>query len=357
MNPPRLFFMLAVLLSVILPTRPWASAFASPAVILPAAMACNGGRDVCAPEGRDFPPDMVDLCLSSGGGEVCRTRRWDRSFYKGLLASCVASKGLELCADVPCGQGAEDDICTSDLGSFPFEIIRLCLNEGGGNSVCYSGKYKRDFYRGLLTRCLELHDAEKCLSKASMRFGKETYPTINKWQEPWNGFVEKAIDAPTNSKLLNNAFVPEADLIDPAGAKMCPGFYTATDAQKKAFWVAVIASIARWESDFDPKVNNPTDPGGGSWGLLQLSYQVGRYNEYKPCSISSALSNITDPQVNLECGVSVLRRQLERRGRILHTPAERFYWRVLEVYGEGAFKPYVPNSFARIRAQMPFCTL
>ena len=136
-----------------------------------------------------------------------------------------------------------------------------------------------------------------------------------------------------------------------------PGFYSATEAQRKEFWIAVVASIARWESGFDPNAFNPNDPGGGSLGLMQLSYPDVYNSQYLPCAINAEQKNIFDPKVNLQCGVSILRHQIQTRRKIFHGLNERFYWRVLEIYGDGAIFPYSLVSFLRIRAQMPFCYL
>jgi hypothetical protein len=106
-----------------------------------------------------------------------------------------------------------------------------------------------------------------------------------------------------------------------------PEFYSASDEQKGAFWVLLVASITRLESSFDPRAR--LLEGGNmnyySEGLMQLSY-VDK-ETYKSLPINKASQNIFDPKNNLQSGVIILASQLERL-HVLFAP-NKLYWQVL----------------------------
>lgn len=94
----------------------------------------------------------------------------------------------------------------------------------------------------------------------------------------------------------------------------CPGYRTASPANRRAFYVALLSEIAREESNFDPAVTfteTIVDAQGRrvvSRGLLQLSQESA--NGYG-CEISQA-AQLHDPATNIQCGVRILARWLER---------------------------------------------
>jgi transglycosylase-like protein with SLT domain len=109
---------------------------------------------------------------------------------------------------------------------------------------------------------------------------------------------------------------------------LCPGFSKASDNEKKAFWVLVIAAIVKYESNFNPDTRFQ-EPASLNYvyseGLLQLSY--GDETRYKNMPLDPVKKNILDPAVNLTSGVIILARQMER-GKKLFTD-KHFYWSVL----------------------------
>ena len=62
-----------------------------------------------------------------------------------------------------------------------------------------------------------------------------------------------------------------------------------------------------------------------SVGLLQLSY--GDQERHAGCPLEPMEANITDPAVNLRCGVAILRNQLAARNTLF--PRRYYYWSVL----------------------------
>lgn len=94
----------------------------------------------------------------------------------------------------------------------------------------------------------------------------------------------------------------------------CPGYRDASPANRRAFYVSLLAEIAKHESNFDPAVRfteTAVDSRGQrivSRGLLQLSQESA--NGYG-CAISNA-EQLHDPTANLECGVRIVDRWLTR---------------------------------------------
>jgi soluble lytic murein transglycosylase-like protein len=94
----------------------------------------------------------------------------------------------------------------------------------------------------------------------------------------------------------------------------CPGYKTASPANRRAFYVSLLGEIARFESNFDPSVkftesfNDARGQRVVSRGLLQLSQESA--NQYG-CAIASA-EQLHDPATNIECGVRILDRWLTR---------------------------------------------
>jgi soluble lytic murein transglycosylase-like protein len=98
----------------------------------------------------------------------------------------------------------------------------------------------------------------------------------------------------------------------------CPG-YRATNANgRRAFYVALLAELARYESNFDPTVRfteSFSDASGRrvvSRGLLQLSQESA--NGYG-CGITNA-EQLHDATTNISCAVRILDRWVQRDGAI-----------------------------------------
>lgn len=142
------------------------------------------------------------------------------------------------------------------------------------------------------------------------------------WKYEWNDYISSEI-----FKYKKMFFEKDSVYIDDI-LKLCPNYYTFTENQKASFWTLLIASIAKFESNFDltcryfegPELNNVY-----SEGLLQLSY--GDETRYRNVLLSTEEQNIFDPEVNLRTGVVILSRQLEIRKKIFTDTY--FYWSVL----------------------------
>lgn len=162
------------------------------------------------------------------------------------------------------------------------------------------------------------------------------------WKDEWNRVIANALDD-VGQPLLDDDKVPAAEV-----TSLCPGYLSSTREEKKAFWALLFASIARLESGFDPESTylEPAPLRTLSVGLLQLSY--GDEDRHRGCPLDAMQANITDPGVNLRCGVVILRNQLAARSTLF--PRRYYYWSVLT-----RKRASIEQDFLRHRAQLPFC--
>lgn len=170
------------------------------------------------------------------------------------------------------------------------------------------------------------------------------------WEPAWTEHVAKAIAA-HSPELLSPGAKPARDV-----AAFCPGFGKADKAERALFWAAVFEAIARYESNFDPAARMQeswADPETGdpqySEGLLQLSYSDRK--GHPECALDRAQGNIVDPEINLSCGVAIMRRQLAARGTLFPRP-KPYYWSVLT---SQKVQPKVKAYLALAAGRLPFC--
>jgi len=96
------------------------------------------------------------------------------------------------------------------------------------------------------------------------------------------------------------AMVPE-DVQD-----YCPGYTTATPAQRAAFYVAFFSGLARFESTWNPRASGA---GGRYRGLLQISPGTARAHD---CALGDG--GLYDGATNLACAVRVANAAITRDG-------------------------------------------
>ena len=125
----------------------------------------------------------------------------------------------------------------------------------------------------------------------------------------------------------------------------CANYSNLSEQQRKAYWVFLISSMVRFESNFNPAASYTEgfdDAQGNrvvSRGLLQLSIESG--NSYG-CQFKSA-KEVHDPLKNLSCGVKILDRWLSRDGRIAGKVDSKWrggarYWSVLREGDKTSYK-------------------
>ncbi|MDY7233213.1 transglycosylase SLT domain-containing protein [Hyalangium rubrum] len=164
------------------------------------------------------------------------------------------------------------------------------------------------------------------------------------WRQEWNLVIAEALDD-IGRPLLEDDKVPAEEV-----QTLCPGYFGASREEKKAFWALLFASIARLESGFDPERTfmEPRPLRTLSVGLLQLSY--GDQTRHEGCALEPMEANITDPAVNLRCGVAILRNQLARRNTLF--PRRFYYWSVLTRKRE-----QIERDFLQHQGQLGFCRM
>lgn len=170
------------------------------------------------------------------------------------------------------------------------------------------------------------------------------------WQANWTEHVALSITRHSPA-LLTPSQEPLNEIVG-----ICPGFATAAPDQRLRFWALFLAAVTRYESGFDPNARFQEgwkDPETGhpqmSEGLLQLSYsdRAG----HKDCRLDRAAANITDPAVNLDCGVAILRKQLAVKKTLFPGP-KPYYWSVLT---NPKVKPKLVTYLTEAAARQPFC--
>jgi hypothetical protein len=104
----------------------------------------------------------------------------------------------------------------------------------------------------------------------------------------------------------------------------CPGYASATLAQRETCWVRMVSAVAEFESNFKPTTIYKESDGVYSVGLLQLS--TGE------CANAPTIAALKDPVQNLICGTKKMAQLIARYGYVT-TPDNRHgaaaYWSTL----------------------------
>ncbi|ALG91828.1 MULTISPECIES: transglycosylase SLT domain-containing protein [Actibacterium] len=112
----------------------------------------------------------------------------------------------------------------------------------------------------------------------------------------------------------------------------CPGYPTASPADRRAFWAGLFSALAKHESTWNPGAVG----GGGQWfGLVQISPATARgYG----CSAQTAEA-LKDGAANLSCAIRIAARTVMRDG-------------VVSAGGRGIAADWGPFHNAAKRAEM-----
>ncbi|MGY6411828.1 MAG: transglycosylase SLT domain-containing protein [Alkalilacustris sp.] len=93
----------------------------------------------------------------------------------------------------------------------------------------------------------------------------------------------------------------------------CPGYNTASDVERKAFWVGLFSALARYESTWNPQA---AGAGGRYRGLLQIFPQTARF---RGCDIDSP-ADLFDGATNLSCAARIAAAAVQRDGVVAGSP-------------------------------------
>ncbi|MGC1506681.1 MAG: transglycosylase SLT domain-containing protein [Sulfitobacter sp.] len=108
---------------------------------------------------------------------------------------------------------------------------------------------------------------------------------------------------------LKNHGKPLVDLVPADIANWCPKYPTASEAERRAFWVGFMSALAKHESTYKPWAVG----GGGLWyGLLQILPSTAR--GYK-CNVGTGAA-LKNGAANLSCAVRIMAHTVPRDGVI-----------------------------------------
>jgi hypothetical protein len=100
---------------------------------------------------------------------------------------------------------------------------------------------------------------------------------------------------------------PLVDIVPRDIETWCPGYEDATEAERKAFWVGLLSSLAKHESTWRPEAAG----GGGQWfGLLQISPATARHYG---CEARTGEA-LKDGAANLACAIRIMAVTVPRDG-------------------------------------------
>jgi hypothetical protein len=175
----------------------------------------------------------------------------------------------------------------------------------------------------------------KAQNFAEIKSGKNAKYT---WLPEWNNYIAEEIRMEKHI-FLNDSILPKEDI-----QLLCPNYFKATADEKIAFWVLVIAAMAKFESNFNPnsRFKEPAPLNVYSEGLLQLSYVDKANHKDLKLELDSSKNNILDPKINLQSGVKILGKQLLKR-KTLFT-SKHYYWSVLTNKKAEIIKFFQSNS-------------
>lgn len=159
------------------------------------------------------------------------------------------------------------------------------------------------FLRGVVAAALLVLTA--CGTSALVPHAPEPDLPVARWDHQphgaeWTVAALEALDGPAAGLV---AEVP-ADI-----ATWCPGYDSATEDERKAFWVGLVSTLAKHESTWRSTVSG----GGGRWhGLLQISPATAR--SYG-CVAGDAKA-LKNGDLNLRCGLRIMASTVPRDGVI-----------------------------------------
>jgi hypothetical protein len=144
-----------------------------------------------------------------------------------------------------------------------------------------------------------------------MSMGWNHRPEADMW-------TRAALDALSSYGAAIPATVP-SDIED-----WCPGYETASMADRRAFWAGLLSTLAKHESTWQPELVGA----GRYYGLMQISPPTARY---RGCAATSGAA-LKDGAANLRCAVRIMSHTVPAKGSVVggmwdwgpfHVPAKR----------------------------------
>ena len=137
----------------------------------------------------------------------------------------------------------------------------------------------------------------------------------------------------------------------------CPRYAKLNKTEKKYFFMYLISTMVRFESNFDPSASYTedfTDSDGHavvSRGLLQISFES---SKSYGCGFTTN-EEIHDPYKNLSCGIKILTKWVSADGRIAGYMNSKWrggsrYWSVLRAADKDSY-----NSIVELSSNLKIC--
>lgn len=101
---------------------------------------CRLGNEAIGP----FPEGMRRNCADRGGGSACEKNNWAWDFAVSVYGSGDCPRGAS--RDSVSGYCAEG---SNAFGPFPVRFVEKCLQQGGGEVTCRSGRWNLSFLRNI----------------------------------------------------------------------------------------------------------------------------------------------------------------------------------------------------------------
>ncbi|WP_299280285.1 transglycosylase SLT domain-containing protein [uncultured Tateyamaria sp.] len=108
---------------------------------------------------------------------------------------------------------------------------------------------------------------------------------------------------------------PLVDLVPADIETWCPRYETASDRDRRAFWIGFLSALAKYESTYKPRAVG----GGGKWyGLLQILPATARGYD---CNVGTGEA-LKNGAANLSCAVRIMAVTVPRDG-VIYGPGGR----------------------------------
>jgi len=140
---------------------------------------------------------------------------------------------------------------------------------------------------------------------------REALPRARWWRLPGSDVWTRAAES---ALLEHGAALPAATPQDIA--TWCPAYLDADPADRRAFWVGLLSTLAKHESTYRPRVSGDS---GRSHGLLQIRVSTARAYGCRAQSQSALLV----PAENLSCAIRIMSRTVTRDNAVALSAGRR----------------------------------
>jgi hypothetical protein len=133
----------------------------------------------------------------------------------------------------------------------------------------------------------------------------------------WDHRPEAAVWTGATLRALSDHGAALAATVPSDVERFCPGYGSASDADRRAFWAGLLSALAKHESTWEPRAAG----GGGRWlGLLQIAPATAQGYGCR----ADTRAELFDGAANLSCGVRIAAAQVGRDAEIVGGPGR---WR------------------------------